>query len=541
MMRVRGLIACLLLACGGPSGGPPEVLFRVRLSADPPSLDPIHAADAISGAVVHPLFDGLVAADPATGAVQPALAERFEPLEGGRAWRFHLRPDARFHHGRPVTAEDVRFSFERVLDPESQCERPWVLTPLRGASAFREGRADRVAGIRVEDERTVVLEIEEPFTPFLAQLTMAPASIVPRELVARDPQAFSAAPVGSGPFRFVRWARDVEIELEAFDGAWDGRPGIDRLRFVILPNVNVAYQAFRAGEIELLNQLPTGALSEARRERPQGLRVWTVLSTRYLGMNLAGPPFSDNRPLRQALNYAVNREALCRDVLQNLAEPASGVVPSALLPVRPEGYAYDPDRARTLLVQAGFPEGKGLPELELWYNASQEEARIWQVVASDLAAIGVHTRLVALEWGAFLSAIRAGRAPLFRGSWVGDYADPHNFLFVLLHSGNAGPEGNYARFGDPEFDRLVEAAGSESDPVRRGELYVMAEARAVAEAPWVFLFHPRDEVLIAPGWAGLEHSILGDWAIPLERVRASVEAQGDAFEPQLNEAAENAR
>ncbi len=495
--------------------------FRFRIPGDPPGLDPIHSADLVSQSVVNNLFDPLLRFDPASGELVPALASRWSVSADGLSFRFVLRPDARFHNGRTVVARDVVYSFTRLLDPASASPRPWILAPVAGAEEFRSGTAKTVEGLRAEGDSAVVIRLREPYAPFLAQLTMTAASIVPREEVERGgADMFAQAPVGSGPFRFLRWQHDSRITLERIAGKaeTDSGPAIKKLEFEVVPNISVAYEKYRAGELDLLDQLPPGYVGLVRKRTPEQLHLWPGLSVRYMGFNLIREPFKDNRKLRQALNYAVNKDAIVRVLGEGVDVISVGAVPPGLPGHNPalSGYRYDQQLARDLLAQAGYPGGVGLPELTLLYNNDPTDRRVAVFVQACLGEIGVRLKLKSLEWAAFLAAVRAGEAAIFRGSWVGDFPDAHNFLYTLFHSSNWGDAGNYSRFSNAGVDSLLDLAVRVVDPPARALLYRQVESIISKEAPWIFLYHPGQVALLRPEWGGAVFPALGVWAVPLE-------------------------
>ncbi|MCE5273208.1 ABC transporter substrate-binding protein [bacterium] len=518
------LLALLIAGCGGSGKGPAEAgVFRFRIPGDPVSLDPIHSVDLVSQTVVNNLFDPLVRLDAVSGEVAPCLARSWEPLDSaGLAYRFHLRTDMLFHNGRAVSAQDVRYSFERLLAPRSASERPWVLTPLLGAERFRAGAADRVEGIVPEDDSTLVLRLERPWAPFLAQLTMAGASIVPREEVERlGEEHFGQTPVGSGPFRFVGWQHDSWVRLERNERYARGVPGIRSLEFPVAPSVAVALEKFAAGELDLLEQIPPGQVELARRRFDGQLHIWPGLSVRYIGFNLSRAPFRGNRTLRLAFNYAVNKRAITEVLSEGVDQISTGPLPPGLPGWDPQaaGYPFSLERARELLAEAGYPGGCGLPELTLLYNNDPQDRRVCEFVQACLAELGVNVRLKSLEWAAFLAAIRAGESDLFRGSWIGDFPDAHNFLFTLFHSSNWGDAGNYTRYADSGVDSLLTLALRVTDPAQRAGLYREAERRIVADVPWIFTYHPGQVALVGPRWSGLTYPLVGIWAAELWRLQ----------------------
>ena len=497
----------------------PAAVFRFRIPADPPSLDPIHSADFVSQTVVNNIFDPLLRLDAHTGEVAPAIAERWAVENGGLAFRFFLRRNLRFHNGRVLTAGDVRYSFERILDPRRASERPWILLNLLGAREFRTGATGEVQGIRIEGDSVVVLELEKPYAPFLVQLAMVGASIVPREEVERlGDELFGQEPVGSGAFRFVSWKHDSRIVLERFpEYCCPSAPKIEKVEFTVVPNISVAFEKYRAGELDLLDQLPPGHVGLARKRMAGDLHIWPGLSVRYLGFNLTRIPFKGNRKLRQAFNYAINKQAVTEVLGEGVDVVSAGAVPPGVggRNASLAGYPFDLKRARKLLAESGYPGGQGLDEITLLYNNDPLDKRICEFVQACLSEIGVRIRLKSLEWAAFLAAVRAGESELFRGSWVGDFPDAHNFLYTLFYSGNWGDAGNYSRFANPAVDSLLTLAAGLSDYRLRETIYSEVEGIVSYEAPWIFLFHPGQVALLKPGWKGAAFPAVGIWAFPL--------------------------
>jgi len=507
----------------GPAGDDSPLTFRFRIPGAPPSLDPIHSADLISQTVVNNIFDPLIRLDPATGKLVPAVAESWEVEDGGLTFRFFLKKDVRFHNGRRLVAGDVRYSFERLLAPASASERPWILLPLKGAKAFNNGKAESVEGIQTEGDSAVVLRLELPYAPFLVQLSMVGASICPREAIERGGESdYGQGPVGSGPFRFVEWQHDNRIVLERFDSYTAGpRPSLRRVVFEVVPNISVALEKYRAGELDLLDQLPPGQVELVKKRLGRELHIWPGLSVRYIGFNLTRAPFKGNRKLRQAFNYALNKQAITRVLGEGVDLVSHGAVPPGLEGYNGalSGYPWNPDKARQMLARAGYPEGRGLGGITLLYNNDPVDRRICEFVQACLAELGVKLRLKSLEWAAFLAAVRAGESELFRGSWVGDFPDAHNFLFTLFHSSNWGDAGNYTRFADPRVDSLLSLAARSVDPHRRAALYRQIEELVSYEAPWIFLFHPGQVALVKSRWKGGAFPTVGIWAFPLSQVR----------------------
>ncbi|MBN1297398.1 ABC transporter substrate-binding protein [bacterium] len=497
------------------------VIFRYRLATDPPTLDPALSTDTTSGTVILKIHDGLVQFDPETLEVIPAVARSWDVSPDGLRYTFYLRDDVRFHNGRRVTAHDVKTSFERVLNPATRSGRTFVLEPLLGSEAFMNRQVDHIEGITVLDDMTVSLVLKEPFSPFLAQLCMEAASIIPIEECGSGETTFSSRSVGCGPFVFRSWKHDVEVILEKNPDYYGNKPSIDRIEFRIIQSVPTAFEEYKADGLDMLDQIPTGQIQALRKTFADEIRIWPYLSIYYIGLNLDRLPFKDNVKLRQAMNHAVDREKMCRAIKEGLAYPIAGVLPPGIPGHDPDltGYTYDPERATQLLAEAGYPGGEGLPVLTLWHNRDPRHGLIGQCIQYYLGRIGVRIRLKNVEWAAYIEAVDEAEPDLFRMGWVADYPDADNFLFTLLHSSQFGSAGNYARFSHPEFDRLTSEAKRITDRDVRLALYREAERIAIEQAPWIFIYYERELAMIKPRWDNIILTPQGDFAIPLERVR----------------------
>jgi peptide/nickel transport system substrate-binding protein/oligopeptide transport system substrate-binding protein len=521
-------MAALLLVLGC-SGEPAmkEKVFRYRLRQDPPTLDPARVTDQTSAAVVRRIHAGLVDFDPKTMRIVPRVAESWEISGDGTVYTFRLRPDVKFHTGRKVTAEDVAWSLRRILDPRTRSQRAWILDPVVGAAAFADGRSERVEGIEVVDSSTLRLTLERAHAPFLGQLAMENTAILPPEVYDDDAPnpAYLRQPVGCGPFRLSEWVHSNYMTLTAFDDYYGGRPELDRVIFRFIENLTTSLEEYRAGGLDFLDEVATGQRRALVDELGSEMHRWPQLAISFYGFNHQLPPFKGNRALRQAFNYAVDKDYICRVLQEGKDIPQTGVLPPGIPGHNPSlrGYPYDPARARQLLAEAGYPGGEGLPDITFWYNTNENHQRVATQVQSDLAAIGVKILLRNLDWASYLKAVEGepggnSEVSFYRMGWFADYPDPDNFLTVLLHSGNWGPEGNHSRYSNPEFDRLVDQARALTRMEDRIPLYRRAEQIAVDDAAWLFLYYYQDEALVKPFVQGLVLPALGDHMAPLESV-----------------------
>ncbi len=515
------LIVVLAAACCGCSRdrSDPGNTLVYRFMSDPPSLDPAHSTDTTSGTITALLFDGLVDLEPETLEVLPAVAKSWD-ISGDRlTYAFHLRKGVKFHNGREVKADDFRYTFERTMNPETASERTWVLEFIKGADEFHSGKAKKIEGVEVVDDYTLRLTLKHPYPLFLELITMDAANVVPREVTEKWGDDFVDHLVGCGPYKFVRWKRYAVVELEAFDNYYLGRPKIDRLEFKVIPYTDIGLLKYEEGELDILDQLPTGRVREVQSKYPEEYKVWPILGTYYLAINNDKPPFKGNLKVRQALNYAVNKKGICEAIFEGVPVPAQGILPPGIPGYNPnlKGYPYNPQLAKKLLAEAGYPGGEGLDVIDLWYNIDKGHERVCTQVQNDLKEIGIKVKLVNHDWGAHLEACKKGEPTLMRSGWIADMPDPENYLYVLLHSEKIGTD-NYGRYSNPDFDKLVEKARFTADPQERIALYQKAEKMAVDDAVWLFLYYYRDVMMCKPYVKGVVLPVQGDFRLPFQKM-----------------------
>jgi peptide/nickel transport system substrate-binding protein/oligopeptide transport system substrate-binding protein len=496
----------------------PAGTYRRALGNEPATLDPARIVDVYGGSVAQQVFDGLARFDQ-TLTITPSLAEFWRASRDGLTWTFTLRKGAKFHHGREVAADDVVFSLTRLLDPRVKSGAADLFSVIKGAAAFREGRAKSVAGLVAVDRHTVQIVLEEPFTGFAGLLAVRHASIVPRDLVERDPDGFGAAPTGTGPFRFERWERGKEIVLAAYRDHFDGAPGLARVVYRIFPGEpsDAIYEEFLRGGLED-SPMPVRnsrrAVADTRHHRVKR----PMFSVRFYGFNTRMKPLDDRR-VRQAISHTLDREALIEELSHGRFALARGVVPPGTLGFNPglTGYAYDPPRARTLLREAGYPDGRGLPPLEIWSSVKNDAMlREHEMVRRAFEAVGLRPDFRYLpDWPQYSKKLAAGECPIFLYAWFADVPDPDNFLAKLFHS--KSPR-NYFGYANRVVDDLVTQARKEADGARRVALYRRAEQMVMDDAPVLPIFHYTYERAFQPYVKSVEVSGLGDPYIPFRKI-----------------------
>jgi oligopeptide transport system substrate-binding protein len=495
--------------------------YRRMLYNNPPTLDPAFTTDIFSRRVVIQLFDGLVQFDAHLNPI-PAIAEFWEASPDRRTWTFSLRRGVTFHHGREVTADDFVYSFTRILKAAKPGPLTDVLRRIQGAGDLLRGQADRVQGLRAADRYTLQIVLEEPFAPLLAALGLANAAAVPREVVEQQGEQFARAPVGTGPFKFVRWTPDKEIVLQANDQYYEGRPFLDTVVFTIGGTFEENFAAFLQGHLEeavIPSERTDEVRTDPRYQQFQFVRKPT-LSLLYIGFNTRHKPFDDRR-VRQAFNYAVNKEAIVRDITKMGSLLATGAFPPGMPGHDPDlrGYDYNPTKARQLLAEAGYPNGTGFPVVQLWTISKAESAKA-ELAAYQryLAEVGVRLDIrFEHDWPTFLKMLEQGQCPMFRMAWTARIPDPDDSLWYLLHSKNHGVY-NHMFYHNPRVEALLEQARQVFDLTQRIALYREVERIVMDDAPWITQHYNVFQRLYQPYVKGMEVSLLGDWAVLMKQI-----------------------
>jgi ABC-type transport system substrate-binding protein len=485
------------------------------------------------------IYNGLVETD-RNGTIVPCLATSWTVDPSGTAWTFALRTDVWFHddtcfgpsHTRRFTAHDVQYTFERLCDASTKTTGLWVFrTKIDGAADYHDasktGRSGRIRGIRVINDSTIRITLTKPFAPFLALLTIPYAWIVPREAIHTYGSEFARHPVGTGPFAFESWKQDVELRLRRnpryFKADSVGRrlPYLETVAVTFLRDRKNEFLEFIRGNYDMVTSIDnviaaTIFTSNGTLRAPYDtLRAYRAAaqSVEYYGILLdtAFPaarqmPLASSRLLRQALNYAIDRHRIVTYLLGGRGIPASyGVLP----PTMPgfsdsvRGYTYDPDRARDLLASAGYPNGKGLPELTLQLGNSDKTAAVAEAVQQMWREVGIRVNLRMIDFPQHLAQVRAGELHLWRTSWLGDYPDPENFLALFVSSYRSPNGPNTTRITRADLDSLYAAALNPArSPADRAALYHRMEQIVLDEAPWVFLYHDVNIRLTLPSVQG---------------------------------------
>lgn len=508
-------------------------IFRMNLDEGLNSLDPAYARSRAPIWMTAQLFNGLISLD-STLAVQPSIAKSWAIADSGKEYRFFLRKDVFFHphptfgpdSTRVVTARDFVYSFSRICDPKTASTGKWIFSgKIEGLAAYDAGESASVSGFSAPDDTTFVIRLTQPFPPLLGLLAMPYGYVIPKEVVDFYGDDFRSHPVGTGPFRFYRWKEGNQLIFHKNPLYFESENGqklpyLDALSVKFIPSRLSAFIEFIQGKLDFIGDLDNsykdevlnldGTVKPAYREKFQVV-LSPQLNTEYLGIQIdttleimANHPLRDVR-VRQALNYAIDRERLVKYLLNGMGYPGnSGFIPNGMPgfdPAKVQGYAFDPAKARKLLSEAGFPDGRGLPPIEL--NSTAKYAHISEFIQKSLEDIGINLEIQNLQGGALRKEIYSTRIHFWRASWIADYPDGENYL-SLFYSPNFAPDGpNTTHFSSPQFDQQYRIALTETNDSARVALYQQMENTMMAQSPIIVLYYDRSFRLLQPGITGL--------------------------------------
>ena len=465
-----------------------------RINANPTTLDPARIVDVTGGTISAKIFNGLVKIGDNL-SVQPDLAENWTISPDGLVYTFHIRKGVLFSNNQEVTANDIKYSFKRILDPRTRSPHTWVFEKIRGAYDFMHGKAHAIEGIKIIDKYTLEISLEQPYAPFLSILTMTAAYVVPMKEVEKWGQDFSSHPVGTGPFELRRWIQNQEIQLVRRKEYFGGPAHVEGIVYRIIPEDLTAVTEFEVGNIDVLT-IPASEYSRFKNDPQRKHLISSLkgLNTYYLGLNCSKAPFN-NPVLRKALNYAIDRKKILDTIYEGRGRLASGPVPDIMRKwTLKDKYTYDPQKAVELIKKQGLKDLR----IDFFVTADQEVIDIAEVIQSYLKDIGIEVNIKRLEWSAYIESIDRGEPHMFYLSWWADYPDPENFLFPLFHSKNFGPAGNRVRYKNDLVDSLIERGQATLDEDKRNLFYKQAEEIIVSDAPWVFLWHRTDFTVRQP-------------------------------------------
>ena len=445
--------------------------LRTNITADPAMVDPITYSELIAGDIMGNVYEAFTGLDEDSNVI-PMLATSWEPLADNLGFRFNLREGVMFHSGREFTAKDVKYTLEQLLLPGNKGGlNARYLDIIVGAEAMKEGEAEELEGINIVDDHTIEIAFTQPDVLF----PVYPIYMMDSGIVEEHGEDWATkASAGTGPFRFVEWNLGQSVELDAFEGYWGGAPAIDGVNFLVVPDGNTAMSMYEAGELDLLYSDPT---LNRRILTDDSLADETLKAAaaqiRYLGMNQTQyEPFKDKR-VREAVCLSIDKEAMIAGLYNGAALPLAGQMTPGVAGYNPdlEGIPYDPDRARSLMAEAGYPDGEGLPPVKLVTTAPNQNVHLY-FASQFQEVLGMPVEVEIVERATHIRGMNAGEVPFFAWGWSAGYPDALYFLSQVWY----GPSVyNRSRWQNDEFDALIEEAFVTVDNEARYALYHEAE------------------------------------------------------------------
>ena len=480
---------------------------------DSVGLDPAYETDGNSFMICDNVYEALVFYQDESTALEPGLAESWEISPDGLTYTFHLRKGVMFHDGTPFNADAVVFSIGRMMKERKLkfFSKDWEVPPQERPPEYWISMEmdDTVDSIQALDDHTVVFRLKRVDAPFLANMGMDFADIISPTAFMNNPKEFLRNPVGTGPFKFVEWIKDDRIVLAKNEKYWDksGGPYLDKLVFRVIPENSVRFLELKGGNIHIC-QFPNPADIPLARQDPN------LKLVSQPGMNIGYLSFNHTKALwqnihmRKAIAYAINRQAIVDNIYQGMGQVAKNPIPPTMWGYNDqiEDFPYDPEKAKSELAEAGYPEAQGLPEITLWsmpvprpYNP--EGLKVGVAMISDLAKVGIRARIVSYDWGTYLKRQREQPEDmdLFQLGWTGDNGDPDNFLAVLF-DGLASPAIR-TQWKNEEYHRLMLAGKQTIDQEKRAEIYKQAlqvfhdEVAAICVAHSTVIWPMRNNVM----------------------------------------------
>ncbi len=468
----------LLVSCKGDFVSKKDELVAA-FESSPTNLDPRLATDANSGRIIGLIFNSILRFDEKLNLV-PDLSERWEN-PNPFTYIFYLKKGVKFHNGIELTAEDVKYTFESILNPS-------FLSPHKKSY-------EKIKTITAVDKYTVKFIMSEPYAPFLINMTMG---IVPKDEAEKSGHKFTGKPIGTGPFVFERWVADERIELKRNADYFEGRAKLSKLIFKIISDDTIRLLGLKTGEIDFIqNAVPPDLLSSLNKDKNITILTGDGINYSYLGFNLSDPVLKDAR-VRKAIAYSIDRSSIITNLLAGIAEPATGVLPKSNWAY--EGnvamYEYNIEKAKRLLDEAGFPDpdGDGPKErFRLIYKTTNNDLRkmIGEVLQKNLKEVGIGIDIRTYEWGTFYNDIKTGNFQLYSLSWIG-IVDP-DIYYSIFHSDMMPPEGNNRnRYKNSEIDRLVTEGQKALSHKDRKKIYSKVQKIAADELPYISLWYPKN-------------------------------------------------
>lgn len=498
--------------------------ITITYKDDVATLDPAIGYDWQNWSMIKSLFDALMDYEPGTTNLKPDLAESYEISPDGKVFTFKLRDGVKFHNGRAMTAEDVKYTLDRVTNPETQSPGAGFFGSIAGYEDMASGKAKSLSGVTLPDPKTVRIELSRPDATFLHVMALNFAHVVPKEEVEKYGADFGKHPVGTGAFKLAEWTLGQRLVFEKNADYWNkGVPFLDQITFEIGQEPIVALLRLQKGEVDIPGDgIPPAKFQEVMKDPEQKARVVEggQLHTGYITMNVKMAPFDDVK-VRQAVNMAINKDRIVQ-IINGRAVPANQPLPPSMpgYVKNLEGYKYDPEAAKKLLAEAGHADGF---ETELFVMNTDPQPRIAQAIQQDLAAIGIKASIRSLAQANVIEAggTENGAAMVWSGGmgWIADFPDPSNFYGPILGCAGAVQGGwNWSWYCNEALDKRAAEADSIVDPAKAEERFAAWGAiysDIMKDAPWVPVFNEQRFTMKSARMVGADNLFVDPVHIPI--------------------------
>jgi oligopeptide transport system substrate-binding protein len=485
--------------------------FKVGLIGSVNSLDPALVTEHEEQLIASALYEGLVYFDEKSGNVKPLLARSWKYSSDVKSLTIRLKQNVKFHNNQKLTAQKVKAAWEKSFSSCKELSKTSLILSVAGAAECLNGSQATISGIEAVNESTLKINFAAPDSSFLYKLCNPVFWVY-------DVQAESPVPQpGTGPFSLTGNKDNKQILLIANTNYHRGIPRLSAIDINVFSDEVTAYQSYTEKKLDYLDRVPLSEIQKIKKDKElKSLFIEKPLLEIYaLGLNVSKEPFAGDYMLRRALNYAIDRNQIANDIFGGGYVPIKGVIPPEVEGYSGEmpGYTFDPEKAKKLLEEAGYPEGTGLKTIILSYNSDEGHQMVAEAIADQLSPLGISIQLQPMEWEYYKKQMQQSAMTFFRVGWAADYPDADSFLYGLFHSSMFG-KGNYTGYHNPQVDKILDAARAETKSnAERLKLLRRAEEIIVDDAPFLWLLQKKSAAILGPQTHYLSVDRMGmiDW------------------------------